>query len=106
MHDITREIYDYVERRVENGTLVFPSTEDALLFCVTELAEASEVLLARKDYVRNNPKDKPSFSQAKFGSELGDVILMCIVAGISAGADPMASMLSKVRKDARADTVG
>lgn len=99
--DITRDVNDYVTQRIKEGTLVWPkTTEDALLFAQTEISEAVEVLFARKDYIRNHPKDKPQWSAKKFSEELGDAIFMLIVASIMQGRDPIMSMYSKMRDNA------
>lgn len=80
--------------------LVWPSDADtALQFLTTELAEAQELLLARKaEWVRNNPKDKPEFNKTKLGEELGDIIMMAMVAGLVEGVDPLACLEAKMRR--------
>lgn len=76
---------------------VIPCVEDALLFHFTEVGEASECLLARgQGFVRNNPDDHPPFDRSQFGEELGDAIMMLIVAGLVEGVDPVACLLEKM----------
>lgn len=104
MHELHTEMVLYVAARVRNGNLVWPHTaEDAILFAETEIAEAIEVLFARKEYIRNNPDNKPTWSAGAFGSELGDAIFMLMVAGHMMGCSPIDAMVSKWRNDARAD---
>ena len=103
-HSVTKLVYAYVEQRIKDETLIWPNTtEDAILFAQTEIAEAVEILFARKEYIRNHPDDKPDWSAGAFGEELGDAIFMLMVAGYMMGCDPIDSMISKWRNDARAD---
>lgn len=73
-----------------------PSVDDALKWHATEVGEACEVILADNGYVRNNPDDHPPYSPEKFGEELGDAIMMLIVAGLTAGVDPVACLIEKM----------
>ncbi len=77
---------------------VWPTVEDALLFIVTELAEATELLLAQRVYNRNNPENKEPYRPLRFAEELGDVIYMAIVTGLVVGVDPVQSMLDKMNR--------
>ena len=84
---------DFRERRRQT-----PSTEDALLFIQTELAEATELVLAKpnKKYLRNSPKEP--FSKARFAEELGDIIYMTIIAGYTENVDPLMAMKNKMEE--------
>lgn len=64
----------------------------------TELAEVYELLLVREGgWTRNNPDDHPTeFDQQRFAEELGDAILMLLVAGMVEGVDPLAAMELKI----------
>ena len=75
------------------------SADDATDWALTELAEVKELLLARKGgWVRNNPGDHPGFDRELLAEELGDVIRMCIVAGIVEGVDALAAMVENSRR--------
>lgn len=85
---------DEVLKHFEKMGRVWPSVEDALLFIATELAEATELVLAEKPYVRNHAKEP--FSPGRFAEELGDIIYMCVIAGQTRGVDPVEAMLAKM----------
>ena len=78
--------------------LAFPSFDNAMKFAVTEIAEALEVDLARYSWVRNHPEDKPAFDSSLLSTELGDAIMMLLVAGITEGENPLKSLLRKMNK--------
>lgn len=85
-------VSDYYEAR----GLVWPDARAALLWALTELAEAAELELARDEWVRNNPGDKEEWSSERFAEELGDVIFMCIVAAMVEGEDALQAMTDKL----------
>lgn len=85
---------DEVLNHFETMGRVWPSTEDALLFIATELAEATELVLAEKAYKRNHAKEP--FSPGRFAEELGDIVYMCVIAGQTRGVDPVEAMLAKM----------
>ena len=89
---------DIVEDYYEARGLVWPDSRAALLWALTELAEAAELELARDDWVRNNPGDKEEWSSERFAEELGDVIFMCIVAAIVEGEDALKAMIDKLSR--------
>ena len=73
------------------------SAEEALMWAVTELGEVYELLLARHGgWVRNNPSGHPSFEAQRLAEELGDVIMMMLVAGIVEGVDPLSALWQKL----------
>ena len=80
--------------------LKWPNETKAILFAITELGEMAELLVNKDDeeWVRNNPEDKEGWSPERFGEELGDVIMMCQVAGMDAGVDPMELLLKKMQR--------
>lgn len=94
---LTRIITSYYQQR----SLVWPTDADtALQWAMTELGEVMELLLSRKaEWVRNNPGEH-QYDEAQFlhelGEELGDVIMMCVVAGIVKGVCPVSSLLDKL----------
>ncbi len=87
-------IKDYFNTR----GLVWPNFDNAMKFAQTELAEVYEIDLARNTWVRNNPQDKPEFDKEELAKELGDAIMMLIVAGIAEGVDPVDALLEKIGK--------
>lgn len=88
-------IKDYYEKR----GLKWPSFSDALKWMQTEIAEVYELDLARTGgWVRNNPDDKEAFSSERLAEELGDAIMMLIVAGIVEGVDPLSALEKKIQK--------
>jgi len=80
---------------------VWPTTEDSLLWMITEIAESFELLSAKKNYVRNNPDDKEPFSKERFAEELGDVIYMAMITGMVEGVNPLDAMLNKMNNQIR-----
>lgn len=87
---------DYYETR----KLKTPNFEDAMMFLHTEIGEVYELRLALKNYVRNNPHTKPTYSGNALAEELGDVIMMAIVAGMVEGVDPLKALIHKLSKKA------
>lgn len=81
--------------------LAWPNVWEALAWASTEVGEAYEVLLARNPkWKRNNPEGKPEWDKRKFGEELGDAIMMLVVAGHICGVDPIEEMLLKMKRTA------
>lgn len=91
LEDIVKEYY-------EKRGLVWPNFDDAMKFALTEMGEVFEIDLARKTWVRNNPEDKPKFNKEDLAKELGDVIMMLIVAGIAEGVNPVQALLEKMNR--------
>lgn len=83
---------------------MWPTTEDSLLWMITEIAEAFELLSAKKNYVRNNPDDKEPFSKERFAEELGDVIYMAIITGLVEGVNPLDALLNKMNNQIKKET--
>lgn len=78
--------------------LKWPDFDSAMKFVLTELGEVYELDLAREGgWVRNNLQSKPSFSKEELSKELGDAIMMLMVAGIVEGVDPIDSLVDKLR---------
>lgn len=90
--------YSTIQHFDRTGKAV-PETADALLFIVTEVAEATELLMATKPYVRNHPETKEPFTAPRFAEELADVIYMAIVAGATQGVDPLEALERRVRDE-------
>lgn len=93
-HPLIHLVYKYMEKKGK----VWPTPEDSILFLTTELAEAIELLLSQKNYVRNNPQNKEMYSSQRFAEELGDIILMAIVSGMVCGVDPVTALEHKLSK--------
>lgn len=93
MHYLIELINTYYSKR----ELVWPTTDQAMQWVETELGEVYELLLARQPgWVRNNPGNKPPFNRGELAEELGDAIMMLIVAGIAEGVDPIGAMEHKI----------
>lgn len=93
MSDLANKIEYYFNKR----DLKWPNTEKALMFSETEMSEVYELLLAEEgDWVRNNPEDKPEYNNEEFAKELGDVIMMVMVAGMVRGLDPIDALIQKM----------
>lgn len=92
-------IKDFYERR----GLRWPTAWQAMAFIATEIGGAYEQLLVEEveglGWVRNNPLNKPDrFDPQKFGEELGDAVLMLMVAGMRYGVNPLQLMLEKMER--------
>lgn len=61
----------------------------AMAFAHTEIAEAFEVFLARDDWNRNNPENKPTYTSNDLEKELSQAIMMIQVAGMCMDVDPL-----------------
>lgn len=96
---LTNELRDFIIRYYEKRNLMWPDFDNAMKFVHTELGEVYEVDLARRgEWVRNNPDKKPPFDLDQLASELGDVIMMVMVAGIVEGVDPLEALINKMCK--------
>lgn len=82
---------------ISSGKVVPPDADTAVAWAITEIAEAIELLLDRKeDWVRNNPGDKETYTPARLAEELGDAIMMLLVAGYVEDLDPLQAMIDKL----------
>lgn len=96
---LTTELVDFIRNYYTKRKLAWPNFEDAMKFVATEIGETYEVDLSRNPtWVRNNPQDKPTFSKELLASELGDVIMMVMVAGIVEGVDPLDALVKKINR--------
>lgn len=95
--DFTDQLRNYLVYYIKERPLIMPNFDDAMKFVITELAEVYEFDLSRKTWIRNNPDDKPSFSKEKLSEELGDAIMMLMVAGIAEGVNPLKSLYEKTQ---------
>lgn len=93
--NITEKVKEYYDAR----GLTYPNFDNSLKFFQTELAEVYELDLARiGGWVRNHPENKPLFSKDRLSEELGDAIMMLIVAGIVEGVDPVDALEKKMER--------
>lgn len=76
------------------------SADIALMWVQTELGEVYEILLTRKGpWERNHPDDHPTkFDLQQLGYELGDVLMMIIVAGLAEGIDIERCLEDKIKQ--------
>ncbi len=92
-------LVELVKYYYEKRGLTYPNFDNSMKFVATEIAEVYELDLARTGgWIRNNPQSKPSYSKESMAEELGDAIMMLIVAGIQEGVDPIDAMTSKIKK--------
>lgn len=96
---VQSRVNDAIKSYFTTRKLKYPKDADeALQWTITELGEVTELLLDRKGgWTRNNPQDHPPFSKAELSKELGDVLLMVLVAGYVEGVNPLASMLHRIK---------
>ena len=93
------DLYSLIERYYDTRGLTWPTTNEALDWLLTELAEAKELLLARNgEWVRNNPDQHPGFDNALLEEELGDIVMMALVAGRVEGLDPIGALVTKIEE--------
>jgi hypothetical protein len=92
-------LYGLITSYYNNRGLKWPADADeALDWLLTELAEAKELLLARRgDWVRNNPDAHPDFNRRLLKAEIADILMMALVAGMVEGLDPLAALHQKLR---------
>lgn len=91
------DLADFILHYYEKRGLKLPNFDAAMKFVHTELGEVYELDLAREGgWVRNNPESKPKFSKEALAKELGDVIMMVMVAGIVEGVDPLKALVEKM----------
>jgi len=83
--------------------LKWPTIEQALMWTQTELAEVYEIIFAREEgWIRNNPDKHEKHIASTLAEELGDAIMMLLVAGIVEGVDPMDALRKKIERKIRA----
>lgn len=92
-------VEQFIRRYYDARQMVWPSTKEALLWAMSEIGEAADVELmaSNRDWVRNNPSEHNT-TDADFAEELGDAIMMLLVAGYSRGLDPLRAMLEKAER--------
>jgi hypothetical protein len=93
MDSLTEMIKKYWELR----QLKKPNFQEAMMWAHTEIAEAYEIKLAQMGgWVRNNPDDHKEVNNKKLQEELGDAIMMLIMAGVAEDGDPISSLKWKM----------
>lgn len=86
-----------IEMYYKKRGLAVPSFDNAMKFVQTELGEVYELDLDRSGtWVRNNPQDKTKFDKEKLAKELGDCIMMLMVAGMAEDVDPLDALIKKM----------
>jgi len=98
MTQISSQLAKYVEEYFKARNLKIPTFFEAMAWMQTEVGETYEVWLAKFNFARNNPEAHPPFSEEKLAEELGDVLLMIMVAGLTQGVNPLWAMLRKMSK--------
>ena len=95
---LTNELKDFIITYFNKRGLIRPNFDNAMKFAITEIGEVYEIDLASYDgWIRNNPNNKPSkFTKEDIAEELGDVIMMIMVAGIAEGVDPLSALIKKM----------
>ncbi len=82
--------------------LQYPNEWEALAFANTELGEAYELLLAEAGgWVRNHPEAHEGWNEERFAEELGDVIMMVMMAGMAKGVNPLDALAKKLYRKIR-----
>lgn len=94
------DLLDFIVEYFNKRKLVYPDTSwQALGFATTEMGEVYELLLDRdKNWIRNNPDDKPKFNKENLAEELGDVIMMIMLAGWVEGVNPIQALKDKINR--------
>lgn len=86
---------DEVLRYYQARGLVTPSTDEAMLFLVSEIGELADALVSKRgQWVRNNPDRERSIPD-----ELADVLMMTIVLGNALGIDPVQALREKMARE-------
>lgn len=92
---LTAKVQEYYIKRNLNR----PDVWEALGWASAEFGEVYEVLMSwNPKWVRNNPEKHPVKSKEDLAEELGDVIMMLIVAGMSEGVDPVSALEEKMKR--------
>ncbi len=77
--------------------LKWPNEWEALGFAQTELGEVYELLLAEiPGWTRNHPEDHEGYTAERFAEELGDVMMMVMMAGMAKGVNPLDALAKKL----------
>ena len=93
------ELVDLIKDYYDKRGLKWPDVWKAIAFSQTEVSEVYELLFSREGgFVRNHPENKPTFTKEMLAEELGDAILMLLVAGYTEGVDPIQSMVDKMKR--------
>ena len=80
-----------------------PTTTEAILWAMSELGEACDVLLEMKGgWTRNHPEDKRDTVDA-LAEELADTLMMIMVAGHTIGFDLEEVLIERMKRKARSD---
>ena len=96
-----KTIVQLIEDTWEKKGRLWPSLWEGMGWVNTELGEAYELLLAREKtgWVRNNPDDHGEWNPDRFAEELGDAIMMLMVAGMVIGLNPLEALRAKLEME-------
>lgn len=91
-------ILELIRSYYEPRGLQWPlDADEALMWVLTELGGVMELLLARRgEWVRNCPDEHREFSKVRLAEELGDVVMMVLVAGMVEGVDLLEVLREKL----------
>lgn len=91
---------DLIGRYYDQRGLKWPTTQQALLWAMSEVGEAANDLLqGTGGWVRNNPDTRSGEELLNdYATELGDAIMMLIVAGLVVNRNPLAYMHQKIAR--------
>lgn len=93
------ELIELIEKYFNGRDLKYPNAWESLAWAQTELGEVYEILLGWSgDWVRNNPQDHPVKTKEDFAEELGDVIMMVMMAGYVEGVNPIQALKDKINR--------
>lgn len=92
-------LLDLIREYYKARNLVWPSSHTAILWAITELGEVCDLLLNNEDeaWVRNHPDDHELYTPDRYAEELGDAIMMLIVAGMVECVDPLKTLCDKMQ---------
>jgi len=82
--------------------LKWPTVEQAMMLMQTRVSEVYKIIFAREEgWAKNNPDKHKAHIASVLAEELGDAIMMLIVAGIVEGVDPLAALREKIERKIR-----
>jgi hypothetical protein len=98
-NDLAYMVQFYFEQR----GVKLPTFEQAMMFLHVELGDVYEIYLAQSDgWRRNHSIDgETEFSKRRLAEELGDAIMMLVVAGLVCETDPIQALLENLARKSR-----
>ena len=93
------ELIEFIKMYYEGRDLKYPDIWESLGWATAELGEVYEILLAQKGgWVRNNPENHTKFTDQDLEEELGDVVMMIMMAGYTRGLNPIKALKDKLAR--------